>query len=112
MGAFLYIIGDMLFLQCGLAFGADFSPAAWEPIRRLSETLAENLFKDKSLINKHKRDLDKLNWREALGKLDKLPIQAKQDSQNQRVLDKNGNPVNCPHHFFVDDGIYVDVFDQ
>ena len=28
MGAFSYIINDLLFLQCGLTFGSDFSPAS------------------------------------------------------------------------------------
>jgi len=30
MGAFSYIIGDLLYTSCGLTFGADFSPSIWE----------------------------------------------------------------------------------
>ena len=33
MGAFSFVIDTILFLQCGLTFGSDFSPANWEPIR-------------------------------------------------------------------------------
>ena len=33
MGAFSYILGDYLFLQCGLTFGSDFSPSSWEVVR-------------------------------------------------------------------------------
>ncbi len=32
MGAFSFVIDTILFLQCGLTFGSDFSPANWEPI--------------------------------------------------------------------------------
>ena len=60
MGAFSYILGDYLFLQCGLTFGADFSPASWEVIRQIVEQLAEGLFTDKTLPAKHRKYLDRL----------------------------------------------------
>ncbi len=31
MGVFSFIIDTIMFLQCGLTFGLDFSPANWEP---------------------------------------------------------------------------------
>ena len=49
MGAFSYIIGDFLFLQCALTFGSDFSPASWEVVRRIAEALSEALFDDDTL---------------------------------------------------------------
>ncbi|KAL7533320.1 hypothetical protein ACHAWF_004453 [Thalassiosira exigua] len=49
MGAFSYILGHYLFLQCGLCFGADFSPASWEVIRRIAEQLATALFQGQVL---------------------------------------------------------------
>ena len=52
MGAFSYILGDFMFLQCGLTFGSDFSPANWEVVRRIAEQLAEAFFEDKSLVKK------------------------------------------------------------
>ena len=53
-GAFSYILADYLFLQIGLAFGADFSPANCEAIRRAQSALAECLFFNTSLVNKHR----------------------------------------------------------
>ena len=41
VGAFSYILDDILYLQMALSFGSDFSPANWEVIRRLAEILAE-----------------------------------------------------------------------
>ena len=41
MGAFSFIIDKLLLLQCGLTFGSDFSPASWEPVRRVIKALAE-----------------------------------------------------------------------
>ncbi len=32
MGAFSFVINTILYLQCRLTFGYDFSPANWEPI--------------------------------------------------------------------------------
>ena len=52
-GALSYILADHLFLQVGLAFGADFSPANCEAVRRVQSALAEKLFFDTSLVSKH-----------------------------------------------------------
>ena len=67
MGAFSYILGNYLFLQCGLTFGSDFSPANWEVVRRIAEQLAESLFSDTSLRQKHRKYLDRLVWKKDLG---------------------------------------------
>jgi len=50
MAAFSYIIADILYLSCGLMFGADFSPQSWEVCRRIAEQLATSLFDDESLV--------------------------------------------------------------
>jgi hypothetical protein len=44
---------DYLFFQVGLKFGANFSPANWEVVRCVQSALAERLFFDTSLVNKH-----------------------------------------------------------
>ncbi len=59
---FSYILADYLFFQVGLAFGADFSPANWEAVRRTQSALAEQLFFDTSLVTKHRAVLDKIKW--------------------------------------------------
>jgi hypothetical protein len=61
-GTFSYILADYLFFQVGLAFGAKFSPASWEAVRRVQSVLAEQLFFDTSLVKKHRAVLDKIKW--------------------------------------------------
>lgn len=111
MGAFSYVINDILFLQCGLTFGSDFSPASWEVLRRIAEQLAEALFDDKSLRNKHRQYLDQLNWQRSLGSKKAKFTPAKADSHNQGVRKADGTDANTPHAFFVDDDVYAELFD-
>ena len=54
MGMFSFIIGDPLYLYCGLTYGLDFSPASWEVTRRTIEILAELLFEDDTALKAHK----------------------------------------------------------
>ena len=67
-GAFSYILGEYLFIQCSLTFGSDFSPTNWKVVRRIAEQLAESLFADKSLREKHRQYLNRLQWKKDLGK--------------------------------------------
>ncbi len=111
MGAFSYILGEFLFLQCGLTFGSDFSPASWEVVRRVAEQLAEALFADETLPTKHRKYLDRLCWKKNLGSRLATFSPAKADTINKGVLDADGQPVNTPHDFYVDDDVYSEVFD-
>ncbi|KAL7523311.1 hypothetical protein ACHAXR_000887, partial [Thalassiosira sp. AJA248-18] len=112
MGAFSYIIAETLYLSCGLTMGSDFSPASWEGCRRLAEQLATSLFDDKSLVKKHRKHLDELQWSKKLGKANPnefVPAQA--CPKYNGVLNNEGKPENTPHNLFVDDDIYAEVFD-
>ena len=100
MGAFSYIIGHLLFLQCGLTFGSDFSPASWEVLRRLIEELAQSLFKDTSLQEKHKKHLEKLNWSPDLGSKNAKFTPAKADAKNQGIQHTDADP-NCTPHYLL-----------
>lgn len=111
MGAFSYIMGDYLFLQCALTFGSDFSPASWEVVRRIAEILSESLFSDASLRQKHHQYLQQLQWKRGLGSTDIPFSPAKKDSINTGVLDEKGNPINTPHAYYVDDDVYSEVYD-
>ena len=109
--AFSFVIFNHLWIQIGLAFGSDFSPANWEGVRRVIEQLAQGLFQDSSLREKHRQYLDKLQWDPSLdSSATKRFVPAFPDSQNQGVLDDDGVPVDTPHHVFVDDDIYADVY--
>ena len=110
VGAFSYIIGDYLYAQCGLPFGADFSPSTWEVLRRMAEQMVIRLYDDHTLVDKHKQYLDKLQWSKKLGQPATL-VQAHPCSINKGVLDDQGRPVNTPHYFFVDDGVMAEVYD-
>jgi hypothetical protein len=111
MGAFSYIIADFLYLSCGLTMGADFSPPNWEPMRRIVEQLATSLFKDDSLVVKHRERLDQLQWSKKLGKSAKF-TRAHATRGYKGVLDETGEPEPTPHNMFVDDDMYAEVFDK
>ncbi len=53
MGAFLFVIGNLLFLQYSLTFGSEFSLVSWEPMQRIAEQLATTLFNNDYLLHKH-----------------------------------------------------------
>ena len=110
-GAFSYIMGDFLFIQCALAFGADFSPQSWEVVRRLAEMLSERLFGVPTLRDKHRQYLDLLRFGDHLGDPDVVFVPATPDSKNTGVSGSDGRDPNTPHAYFVDDDIYTDIFD-
>ncbi|KAL7539229.1 hypothetical protein ACHAWF_006339, partial [Thalassiosira exigua] len=112
MGACSYILGHYLFLQCGLRFGSDFSPANWEVLRRIAEQLATSLFKDKSLRTKHREYLDRLHGKSDLGKHNASFTPAKACSQNKGVFDENRVSEDTPHTFYVDDDLYAEIYDR
>ena len=110
--AFSIIIADFLYLQSALPFGTDFSPQNWEPVRRLIEVLAERLFGDKTLISKHRKYLDKLQWEKSLSKCKQPFVTAKSCSQRTGVLDASGNPLPTPQRLFVDDSVYAEIYED
>ena len=112
MGAFSFIIADLMYLSCGLTFGADFSPSTWEVPRRIAEQLSEALFDDDSLVTKHRQKLDQIQWSKKLGKASEDDfVRAHPSSMHQGVLDDEGNPSNTPHNMFVDDDVYAEIYD-
>ena len=112
MPAFSIIVADFLYLQSALPFGTDFSPQNWEPVRRLVEFLAEKLFADKSLRQKHRQYLDRLKWETSLGKSKSHFVPAKACTQRVGVLDDQGLPVPTPQRMFVDDSVYADIYED
>jgi hypothetical protein len=111
VGAFSFILFNHLWIQIGCTFGSDFSPANWEGIRRTIEQLAQGLFKDSSLRDKHRKYLDQLQWDASLDSTKKKRfVPAFPDSMNKGVFDADGNPADTPHAMFVDDDIYAEVY--
>ena len=96
MPAFSIMVANFMFLQAALPFGADFSPQNWEPVRRLIEILAEKLFPDNSLRDKHRAYLDMLHWDPTLGDPKARFVPAKLFTQRTGVLDSNGHPKPTP----------------
>ena len=110
MPAFSILIAEFLYLQSALPFGTDFLPQNWEPVRRLIEVLATKLFDDKSLRQKHRQYLDRLQWEPTLGMHTQF-VPAKACTQRRGVLDEAGNPVATPQRLFVDDSVYADIYE-
>ena len=109
MGFFSYIINGILYLQCGQTFGSDFSPSNWEGPRRVIEQLAEALFEDTSLREKHRHYLDKLKWNPALGTATQPFTPATADSTHTGVRKRDGTDKNTPQDMFVDDVVLAEV---
>ncbi len=113
MGAFLFVINTIMFLQWGLTFGLDFSLGNWEPIRLITEQLATTLFTKNMLQEKHKHHLDKLWWDNSLNSCKQWHfVPANNDSINCGVHLSNGSIKPTPHHFFMDDDIYCNIFNS
>lgn len=113
MGAFAFVIDTILFLQCGLTFCLDCSPANRDPILKILEQLATALFNDSMLQEKHKHHLDKLQWDTSLARCKQQHFApSAQDLQNKQVHLPNGLVKPMPHHFFVNDNIYSNIFDS
>jgi hypothetical protein len=113
MRAFSFIILQQVFLSCGLPFGTDFSPANWEVLRKILEALAKVLFNDNSLCTKHTHYINQMQFNQALGKGKPHTFApAVQDELNPGILIVEGYPPNTPHAYYVDDGIYVYIYDE
>lgn len=113
MGAFSFIIADTLFLACGLPFGTDFSPANWEVVCQLIEVVAQRLFPDGTLLPKHAKYIQQLHFDRCLGKPTSLPFtRTVPDGFNHGVRDEHGEDSDTPHHTYVDDDIYADIWDR
>ena len=113
LGAFSYIIADQLFLSCGQPFGADFCPANWEIVRQVLERLATALFDDNTLCTKHRKYLDRLQWDRSLGTTEGSAFtRAMRDPNLPSPRTSLGTLAPTPHSVYVDDGIYVDLFDK
>ncbi len=65
------------------------------------------------LQEKHKHHLNKLQWDNSLGSHKRQRFTpATPDSQNTGVRLPNGSILPPPHHLFVDDDIYADIFNS
>ena len=103
------IINSILYLQCGQTFGSDFSPSNWECPRLVIEQLAEALFADTTLRDKHRQYLDKLKWHSALGTTKGPFTPAIADSVHVGVKNPDGTLKNTPQDAFVDDIVLAEV---
>ena len=101
-----------MLLPCGLTFGSDFSPASWEPLRRIIEKLAQSLFSDTSLRKKHRKYLARITWQRSLGSKKAKFTLATLCDFNKGVKTPTGADENTQHDMFVDDSIYADIFES
>jgi len=73
--------------------------------------MSQALFDDDTLVQKHKHILTQLQWGHTLGRPRHL-IQATPCPMHHSVIDSLGRPENTPHYFYVDDGIYCEVYQK
>ena len=62
IGAFAFMLLQLLIIPCGLQFGCTFSPANFKPLARSRQQLAESLSDDVSLLDTHKEYLDTVKF--------------------------------------------------
>lgn len=97
-----------IIISTGKNFGSNFAPANFEPIAIAREKLAEHLFDDETLIEKHKELIDAILFDNTpLDPNDIIP--AVPDAYNKGVLDENGKPKKTPHNMFVDDNTIAEI---
>ncbi len=109
--AFMFILLEYLYICVAQTFGSNTSPSNWEPIARARAALAEHLFNDASLLEKHKELLDKVIFSDPPDKNTTF-AQAVADAFNKGVFDEQGEPVKTPHNMFVDDNLICDILSR
>ena len=91
----------------------DLSPTNWEVLRKILEAVAKVLFNDDSLCTKHAQYINQMQYDRALGKGKPHTFApAVQDELNPGTPTVKGYPPNTPHAYYVDDGIYMDIYDE
>jgi hypothetical protein len=103
-GCFGFSASSMYFLATSMVFGSNTSATSWEPFRRIIQSMARHFFKDTSLIAKHQKYLNMIDWSEGQPSQEEC-VKAIKCKHNQGVLDSNGilNSVHLP--MYVDDAL-------
>lgn len=108
ISAFMYRISKYLMVSTGQNFGTLFAPANFESIAIAREQLAEHLFDDTTLIEKHNDLLSLILFDNTPFNPDTI-VPAVADKYNKGVLDAHGKPKKTPHNTFVDDNTIVEI---
>ena len=61
-GGFSFIVGQLLYVPVGNVFGGVTSASSWEPFRRAIITLSRKYWNNDTLVAKHRKFLNMLNW--------------------------------------------------
>ena len=62
-------------------------------------------------MEKHRQYLDQLKWSKKLGDKQAKLVPAHATEKYQGVLNEKGEHSNTPHHLFVDDDVYAEIYD-
>ena len=110
VGAFGFMVGPWYFAANAMVFGSTTSATSWEPLRRAIVGVATACFHRPWLKIKHKFYLDNVQWEpETTEDEDVQYVQATACTQNQGILDEDGNEKPTPHHIYVDDDLMADT---
>ena len=108
IGAFGYVLLQMLIIPCGLQFGCTFSPANFVPLADAREQLAESLSRDTELLLIHKEYLDLVQFSPDPDESVSF-IQATSCATHQGVFHTDGSRKNTKHNTFVDDNLMAET---
>ena len=109
VGAFCFVIGDILMIPIGNVFGGTTSGSSWEPMRRAIIALATKFSMDPALIEKHREFIDMIGWLKTDDESAISYVQAVADSIHKGVLNEDGSRKNNRPACFVDDLLFADI---
>ena len=109
-GFFAYAILHYFFLPTGGTFGSNTSLPEYEPLARARVFLASHLYRDTTLISKHGKLLDLVEFAITDDHSSIQFTQAMADNTHTGVFEPSlGRAVNTPHHPFVDYTLMDDI---
>ena len=109
-GAFSYAIISYFFLPTGGTFGSHTSPTGYEHLTRARAFLASYLSRGTSLVTKHTKIQNLVEFEVDNNSTSVCLTQAFSDSIHKCVYDPSlGRDVNAPHNPFVDDTMMDDI---
>jgi hypothetical protein len=111
IGAFTFLINDILFLPSGNVFDGHTIISSWEPLRRAIISLSRDKSKDPSLIDKHAAFLAIIQWDDDDDDRSKNFVKSFKDCFNTEVFNPDVTRKTTESDFFVGDLLLAETRD-
>ena len=111
IGAFAFLIDEILYLPAGNVFGGVTSASSWEPFRRAIIALAKEKCKDPTLVDKHAAFLAIIQWDDDTIDSSITYVKAFRDRFNKGVFNDDGTRQLTESDVFVDDLLIAETRD-